>query len=164
MSMFSKFGAVAFIAAACSFPVIGCTVEMDPVDDIETADGELSSGDELESVDEADLELSTDESSLVAPAVCNQCDNCVYYARCRQPALPYGLTSYQDKLNIINNQTAKVGSVAIIKTSSIYGHVAYVTNVSGAQITIAEGNWPSGNCGSRTGTKAGLNIQGFFRP
>ncbi|EYF07505.1 CHAP domain-containing protein [Chondromyces apiculatus] len=163
MSMFSKFGAVAFMLAACSFPLMGCTVEMEPGDDIEAADEDLSDGDEIESVGEADQELSAEESSLVAPA-CNQCDNCVYYARCRQPALPYGLTSFQDKMNIVNTQTAKAGYVAIIQTSSSYGHVAYVTKVEGSKIFIAEGNWPNGQCGTRSGTKAALNIKGFFKP
>lgn len=108
-------------------------------------------------------EVGTAEDELLACSSATNCDNCVYYARCRKPSLPYGLNTYGDKLAIINTQTASAGAVAIIKTSSTAGHVAYVTSVSGSTINIAEGNWPNGSCGTRSGTKAGLNIAGFFK-
>lgn len=93
---------------------------------------------------------------------CNQCSNCVDYARCRMPSLPHGLTSYADKRARINSQTARGGCVAVINTGSYYGHVAYVRSVSGSRIYIDEGNWPSGRCGQRSGTRAALNIAGFI--
>ncbi|MFS8071406.1 MAG: CHAP domain-containing protein [Byssovorax sp.] len=108
-------------------------------------------------------EVGTAEDELLACASATNCDNCVYYARCRKPSLPYGLTSYNDKVGIINTQTASAGAVAIINTGSYYGHVAYVTSVSGSTINIAEGNWPSGSCGTRSGTKTGLKIAGFYK-
>lgn len=154
MKWFAKFSAVSFILGVCSLPAIGCTVEMDPEEGIESSEATVE-------------EVGTEEEALQSTPqnlACAQCDNCVYYARCRQPALPYGLTTYEDKVAIINTQTAAAGRVAIIKTSSVYGHVAYVTSVSGSTINIAEGNWPSGSCGTRSGTKAGLNITGFFAP
>jgi hypothetical protein len=108
-------------------------------------------------------EVDTAADELLACSSTTNCNNCVYYARCRKPSLPYGLNTYSGKVAIINTQTASAGAVAIIKTSSTAGHVAYVTSVSGSTINIAEGNWPNGSCGTRSGTKAGLNITGFFK-
>jgi len=92
--------------------------------------------------------------------------NCVYYARCKKPSLPYGLTTWASKLAIINTQNVSVGAVAIISTNSPYGHVAYVTGKSGsganAVITVRDGNWHAGYITQRTGTKAQLGIQGYF--
>ena len=119
-----------------------------------------------EDADEAQLtseEVGTAADELLACSSSTNCNNCVYYARCRKSSLPYGLNTYSDKVAIINTQTASAGAVAIIKTSSTYGHVAYVTSVSGSTISIAEGNWPGGSCGTRSGTKASLNITGFFK-
>lgn len=111
----------------------------------------------------AEEEVGTAADELASCNTATNCSNCVYYARCRKPSLPYGLNTYNDKVAIINTQTASVGAVAIIKTGSTAGHVAYVTSVSGSTIKIAEGNWPNGSCGSRSGTKASLNIAGFFK-
>ena len=118
-----------------------------------------------EDVDQAQLaseEVGTAADELLACSSATNCGNCVYYARCRKPSLPYGLNTYSDKVAIINTQTASAGAVAIIKTSSTAGHVAYVTSVSGSTFSIAEGNWPHGSCGTRSGPTAGLNIAGFF--
>lgn len=96
---------------------------------------------------------------------CNKpvnCNNCVYYARCRKPSLPYGLITFEDKKAIINTYTPEVGAVAIIQTRSEYGHVAYVEAVEGETITLSEGNWSYGSCGQRTGTVESLHIVGFF--
>lgn len=109
--------------------------------------------------DAEDEASSSVESELYG---CNQCSNCVEYARCRQPRLPFGLTSYAQKRAQINTQNARRGCVAVINTGSYYGHVAYVREVSGGRIYIDEGNWPSGRCGQRSGTKGALNIAGFI--
>ncbi|MFZ1422610.1 MAG: CHAP domain-containing protein [Saprospiraceae bacterium] len=91
--------------------------------------------------------------------------NCVKYARCKQPKLPFGLNSYQDKVNIINTQTAKAGYVAIIDVGNNFGHVAYVMGVSGSKITLRETNWCStSKVSTRTGSKSALSITGFFKP
>lgn len=91
--------------------------------------------------------------------------NCVKYARCKQPKLPYNLFTYQDKLNIINTQTAKAGYVAIINVGNDVGHVAYVQSVKGTVITIRETNWCSTTkVSTRSNTKASLKIVGYFKP
>ncbi len=154
MKLFANCSAVALILAACSLPLLGCAAEVDAIEGIENSE---TTADELGTAEDV---MESSQEILA----CSQCDNCVLYARCRQPSLPFGLTSYADKVAIINTQTAAAGEVAIIKTSSSYGHVAYVTSVSGSTIHIAEGNWPNGSCGTRSGTKAGLNITGFFKP
>ena len=59
-----------------------------------------------------------------------------------------------------SSSTARAGCVAVIKTGSVNGHVAYVTRVSGNKIFIDEGNW--GGCNSRSGTAAQLKIQGYW--
>lgn len=104
----------------------------------------------------------------VESAVCYNCDNCVLHARCRQPKLPYGLTYWSDKVAIINSNHAHVGCVAMIPTSHVYGHVAYVGNVdrsySPPRITLREANWQPNTCSSRTGTKDGLNIRNYWCP
>jgi hypothetical protein len=132
----------------------------------------VSDAPEEEPLRETDLDgvdpgPSDDEepSASVSSALygCNQCTNCVLYARCRQPRLPYGLTYWRDKVARINSQTARAGCVAAINTGSAYGHVAYVRGVSGATIYIDEGNF-SGRCSSRAGTRTRLGIAGFICP
>src|SRR5262249_18386789 len=99
-------------------------------------------------------------------AISENCGNCVYYARCRRQAagkdLPHGLVPWAAKMALINSQTPTIGAVAIINTRTVYGHVAYVVGVDGDQITIEEGNYPSGHCGRRTGTREELHIMGFY--
>ncbi|AKT40641.1 CHAP domain-containing protein [Chondromyces crocatus] len=166
MKWLAKCSAIALILGAGSFTALGCAVEMDPEEGlelgIEEAEATEAFDDEVEAIGEdgQEIAIGTDTSS----ATCNQCSNCVLYARCRQPKLPFGLTTYAQKRAIINTQTAKAGYVAIINSGSSYGHVAYVTKVNGSTITIAEGNWPNGKCGTRSGTKAGLKIVGYFKP
>ncbi len=110
--------------------------------------------------------------------VFSQCDpntvpgNCVLYARQEVPSLPYGLTYYQDKLNIINHRFPRVGSVAVMPapgSNSAYGHVAVVRNVvvngnGSLNITIQETNWAGCYVSTRTVTPESANIQGYFDP
>lgn len=145
-----------FALSVSAIAAVGCAA--DPA----TEEDEAYANDES-AVDEGDSEGEVGSMSSDL-ASCNQCDNCVYYARCRQPRLPTGLTSYADKRAKINRSTAKAGCVAVINTGSYYGHVAYVTKVSGSKVYIAEGNWPSGHCGTRSGTKAALKITGYICP
>jgi len=102
------------------------------------------------------------EASGDACQTSKNCDNCVFYARCRNPSLPYGLFSYGDKVAIINTYVPQAGAVAVIDTGTWTGHVAYVESVNGSIINLSEGNWPLGSCGQRSGTMEALNITGFF--
>lgn len=135
------------VAAGCSAPS-------------EREDGEDGLIDDGQEADE-DGPIASTESELGS---CNQCSNCVLYARCRQPRLPSGLTYWSDKVARINSRSPRRGCVAMIPTSSAYGHVAFVNGVSGGRISIDEGNWPSGRCGQRSGTPAALNVRGYWCP
>jgi hypothetical protein len=94
--------------------------------------------------------------------------NCVLYARCRVPSLPYGLHTTQDKRRIINSNSPRVGSVAIHS----YNHVSVVTRVETIRrlngvstiVTINEANYVSCRITTRRGTPAELGIVGYFRP
>ena len=128
-----------------------------------------SEGDGDESaLDDADPGVSSggEPSATVSSelAGCGPCDNCVLYARCRQHRLPYGLTSYADKVRQINSHTPHAGCVAVIKSSSVYGHVAYVNRVAGGVLHIDEANWTSGRCGTRSGTATALHVTGYICP
>jgi hypothetical protein len=101
-----------------------------------------------------------------APAQCEttaNCNNCVAYARCRRTLPSIDLTLFSAKKSIVNSYTPTVGAVAIIDTGSVYGHVAYVEAVSGALVTIGEGNFPYGSCEHRTNTPANLRIVGYYK-
>ena len=111
---------------------------------------------------------SSEDSAQIEAAACGNCDNCVLHARCRQPSLPFGLTYWSDKKAIINSASARAGCVAMIPTSSAYGHAAYVERVDTAptpnRIYLREANWQAGQCTGRSGSKASLNIEGFWCP
>ncbi|KIR02452.1 hypothetical protein P261_01267 [Lachnospiraceae bacterium TWA4] len=94
--------------------------------------------------------------------------NCVYLAR-KFVELPYGLTYFEGKKNLINSNTPSEGYVAIVKTNNRYGHVSIVVNVNGSTITTLDGNWTvSGRSGRhivyRTGTASQLGIVGYYVP
>lgn len=99
----------------------------------------------------------------------NAC-NCVLYARCRVPTLPYGLFTYDDKLAIKNASSPTVGSVAIMKTGLPYGHLGVVTAVKRngfgtvTSITISEANYSPCRIGSRRGLPSALKVTGYFKP
>jgi hypothetical protein len=156
-------GAIATVAiiVGSTLGTGGCAVDAVDEDD----EGNLV-GYSDEDMDPADyMDDEGPESSSVSSelAGCKQCTNCVLYARCRQRRLPYGLTSWSSKLRIINSQSPRAGCVAVIHTGSQYGHVAYVTGVSGSRVHIDEGNWGR-RCNRRSGTKAQLRIRGFWCP
>jgi hypothetical protein len=107
--------------------------------------------------------------SVSLMAACPSCDNCVLYARCKVPSLPFGLFSYQDKkTKAINWWGAPAAGMVAIMPSNIApaaGHVAYVQSVnSDGTITISEGNHTMGKCGSRRQTPAQLRIDGYWKP
>ena len=144
----------AFFSVSVMLAAVGCSVEPGDEDEELVDDGSQ----------DPDVDDGTASSVSSELGGCNQCTNCVKYARCRQPRLPYGLTTYSDKVARINSRTPRRGCVAVIRTSSVYGHVAYVNGVSGGRISIDEGNWPSGRCGQRSGTPAALNVRGYICP
>lgn len=105
---------------------------------------------------------------------CGYCGNCVDYVRCRASNDSYaaeppqsGWTYFSGKLADMNSNHAHRSCIAMIETSSVYGHVAYVVHVDTAaapnRVTIHESNW-SGCHDERTGTKDGLNIRGYWCP
>lgn len=107
-------------------------------------------------------DASVDERAAVFCETPANCANCVFYARCRKPNLPYGLWSLADKVAIINSDIPQSGAVAVIDSGLHWGHLAYVEAVNGTILTISEGNWVPGQCGQRQGTVEGLKILGFF--
>ncbi|NVJ07270.1 CHAP domain-containing protein [Myxococcus sp. AM001] len=111
-------------------------------------------------------EVSAMASAAACAGFCN--DECVAYARCRAPNLPYGLFTWADKRAIINSNHAHVGCVAMILGSNPAGHTAFVAKVNKTvnpyRITLNESNWGSRTCNTRTGTKGGLNITNYWCP
>lgn len=99
----------------------------------------------------------------------NRC-NCVFYARCKVPSLPYGLTYYSDKVRIINSSSPSVGSVAIMNVGAPYGHVGVVTTVKKdargqvTSITINEANYSACKLTTRSGLPSTLKVTGYFKP
>lgn len=100
-------------------------------------------------------------------------DNCVHFARERVPSLPYGLHTWNAKLDVVNSKRPQPGSVAMIRiTHGAYkdvGHVAIVEAVSDTSLTIIEGNYVSGTVTRRTATGRDLTdaerqlfIVGYF--
>ncbi|MFA7662630.1 MAG: CHAP domain-containing protein [Patescibacteria group bacterium] len=90
--------------------------------------------------------------------------NCVLWAREKVASLPFGLWTITDKRKIINSNNPKAGSVAIIKTGFIWGHVAVVVKVGSNHITIKEANFKYGKITERHGTEKDLKIVGYFKP
>ena len=103
-------------------------------------------------------------TGTTSDAITNLCGNCVLFARSRQPRLPYGLTYWSSKVNVINTQTPRAGCVAMIYTGSSYGHVAYVRSVTSTSVSLAEANWVHGACTSRTVARSYSRIRGYFCP
>lgn len=143
------------LAAAAAVAVSACAADPseDDVTDDPSVDGDRD--------DEGPVSRTED-----ALRQCGSCDNCVLHARCLQPRLPYGLTTYASKARIINRgrQSPSAGCVAIFDRNNAYGHVAYVKSVSGGRVTLDEANWQAGRCAARSGTPVQLGITGYFCP
>lgn len=139
----------------------GCTVGEDG-EDLEAIQEERLQDPSLVIEDEPEADPETDR---LAAGYCPGCANCVYRARCLQPRLPTGLTTWRDKLNRVNSHTPRVGCVAMIFTGSQWGHVAYVSGKhADGTITIREGNWIGDSCSSRRRTPSALNVRGYWCP
>lgn len=79
-----------------------------------------------------------------SPYEADKC-NCVYYARDRQPKLPGGLTTCDDKKHASNSKTAAPGCVLFRTGDPDYCHAAYVTKVSGGTVYYDQANVSSIN-------------------
>lgn len=156
MSSFNFFRCLSLPVVLAGLCLAGCG----PVDPSSYTDDEAPPSDEAPVLDE----VGTSQDPLCS----SYCGNCVLYARCRQPRLPYGLTYWSNKVAVINSASAHPGCVAMIPSSNVYGHAAYVaavnTGVTPHRITLNEANWQAGQCSSRTGTKDSLNIRGYWCP
>ncbi len=115
-------------------------------------------------VNQIDTDPVTDRSqSPTSVSGCNAC-NCVLWVRCARASwLPYGLTTLDDKRRAINSSTAQAGRVAVHNISYPWGHVSYVTGVSGDRIYIEEANYRACQVTSRSGTKSDLKIIGYIK-
>ena len=136
--------AIIVSAAACS---VGDDIKVEPAESDVAQDQYQRLSDQSLVIEDEPSGGTRDE--LLA-GYCPGCANCVYRARCLQPRLPTGLTSWSDKLNRVNSHRPRVGCVAMIYTGSAYGHVAYVADRhADGTITIKEGNWVGDTCSSR---------------
>lgn len=147
-------------AAACN---AGGDLQAEPSEGAVAQDQDQRLSDRSLIVEDEPAEGTGDE--LLATGYCPGCANCVYRARCLQPNLPTGLTTWSDKLSRINSHTPRVGCVAMIYTGSTYGHVAFVADKhADGTLTIKEGNWVGDTCSSRRNTPTNLNIRGYWCP
>jgi hypothetical protein len=105
-------------------------------------------------------------ANITAMASCDdtyKC-NCVLWVRnCKAYWLPSGMTYIWEKKSKINTQEAKSGRVAVMDIYYPYGHVAYITKVSGSSISVQEANYTPCKVTSRTGTKSGMKIAGYIK-
>jgi hypothetical protein len=73
--------------------------------------------------------------------------------------LPRGLFTYSDKKKICNAWSPVKGYAAIMAPN----HIAYVSSVSGNNVTIKEANWDY-KCGIATRTIDKSKIYGYWKP
>lgn len=90
--------------------------------------------------------------------------NCVYYARDRQPKLPSGMTTCDDKKHASNSDTAKAGCVLFRTGDPTYCHAAYVTKVSGGTVYYDQANWTPCECSSDSLSTSSDKIIGYWCP
>lgn len=90
--------------------------------------------------------------------------NCVYYARDRQPALPGGLETCDDKKNKSNSNKAKAGCVMFRTGDPEYCHAAYVTKVKDGTVYYDQANWDPCQCSKDTLPEGSDKIIGYWCP
>lgn len=90
--------------------------------------------------------------------------NCVYYARDRQPKLPGGLTTCDDKKHASNSNTAKAGCVLFRTGDPTYCHAAYVTKVSSGTVYYDQANWTPCACSSDSLSASSDKVIGYWCP
>ena len=90
--------------------------------------------------------------------------NCVYYARDRQPKLPSGLSTCDDKKSKVNSHTPVAGCVLFRTGDPTYCHAAYVTKVTSSSIYYDQANWTPCKCSSDTLSITSSAILGYWCP
>lgn len=90
--------------------------------------------------------------------------NCVYYARDRQPKLPTGCTTCDDKKHLSNSNKAAPGCVLFRTGDPTYCHAAYVTKVSGGKVYYDQANWTPCQCSSDSLSESSDKIIGYWCP
>lgn len=90
--------------------------------------------------------------------------NCVYYARDRQPKLPTGLTTCDDKKSKVNSHTPTPGCVLFRTGDPTYCHAAYVTKVSNGNVYYDQANWTPCKCSSDYLSTISNAILGYWCP
>lgn len=107
--------------------------------------------------------LLTDTVISCSPYEADAC-NCVYYARDRQPKLPTGLTTCDDKKSKVNSHTAAAGCVMFRTGDPTYCHATYVTKVSGGTVYYDQANWTPCKCSSDSISASSSAILGYWCP
>jgi len=90
--------------------------------------------------------------------------NCVYYARDRQPKLPSGLSTCDDKKSKVNSHTPAPGCVLFRTGDPTYCHAAYVTKVANGNVYYDQANWTPCKCSSDYLTTSSSAILGYWCP
>jgi hypothetical protein len=90
--------------------------------------------------------------------------NCVYYARDRQPKLPGGLSTCDDKKSKINSHTAKPGCVMFRTGDPTYCHATYVTKVQNGNVYYDQANWTPCQCSKDSLPSGSSKIMGYWCP
>lgn len=111
-----------------------------------------------------DIQTSSTETIIsCSPWDADAC-NCVYYARDRQPKLPTGLSTCQDKKSKINSQTPSPGCVMFRTGDPTYCHATYVTKVSNGYVYYDQANWTPCKCSSDYVSTSSSVILGYWCP
>ena len=108
-------------------------------------------------------QLLTDTVISCSPYNSDAC-NCVYYARDRQPKLPTGLTTCDDKKSKVNSHTPQPGCVLFRTGDPTYCHAAYVIKVSSSTVYYDQANWTPCACSSDSLSLSSSAILGYWCP
>ncbi len=110
------------------------------------------------------LNLTSSETIIsCSPYDSNAC-NCVYYARDRQPKLPTGLTTCDDKKSKVNSHTPAPGCVMFRTGDPTYCHATYVTKVTSTNVYYDQANWTPCKCSSDYLSLTSSSILGYWCP
>lgn len=110
------------------------------------------------------IEESLTETVISCSPYGSDACNCVNYARDRQPKLPSGFGTCDEKKNKSNSQTAAAGCVMFRTGDPTYCHAAYVTKVSGGVVYYDQANWTPCKCSSDSISASSDKILGYWCP